>query len=66
VIRAFRRLNLTYLNPIFALHGYRIFRFQPYDEPVDYLLITRRFTLSEFQPITGYRIGETIYLDVKP
>ncbi len=69
IIFLFWHLNLHYMNLLFAILGYRVFTVYPPDNgnPVTgkatLALITRRVRLLPGEPLTAYRLSDTVYLE---
>jgi len=67
IVFLFWRLNLHYMNILFAVLGYRVFTvYAPADENpvtgrVGLVLITRRVALSPGQHLVTYRLSDTVY-----
>lgn len=70
VIFLFWYLDLHYTNLLFAALGYRVFAvYSPIDNnPLtgrgSQVLITRRRTLSQNDKVMGYRLSDTVYLEI--
>ncbi len=64
----FWHLNLHYMNPAFAMYGYRVLTVYPSDDgnpPVGtapHAVITRRPSLAPGDRVAGYRLGNTVFL----
>ncbi len=71
IIVLFWRLNLHYVNILFAIGGFHIFSVYPptqdnlYANPDSYILITRSRTLHTGQNIVGLRLSNTVYMQVE-
>ena len=69
VIVIFWNLNLHYINFIFIIQGYRTFVVHPPDDGnpysggEDYILVTRRASISSGQHIIAYRVSDTVFLE---
>ena len=69
IVFLFWRLNLHYMNLIFAIIGYQVFTVSPPDDGnphsgrESFVLITRRKQLSEGATIYAYRLSNTVYLE---
>jgi hypothetical protein len=69
IVFLFWHLNMHYMNVLFALQGYRVFTVYP---PADgniatgksnFVLITKRTTLSAGTRIDAYRLSDTVYME---
>jgi len=70
IIFIFWHLNLHYMNIIFACLGYRIFTvFSPVNNHLNgrksHVIITHRECLLPGEQLIGYRISNTVYLEVE-
>ena len=69
IVFLFWRLNLHYMNLIFAFGGYQVFTVSPPDDGnphtgrESFVLITRRKQLSSDISLTAYRLSNTVYLE---
>lgn len=67
IVFLFWRLNLHYMNLIFAVLGYQLFAVSPPDDRNPhtgrerFVLITRRKQLDEGVLVTAYRLSNTVY-----
>lgn len=70
IVFLFWHLNLHYINLLFAVLQYRVFTvYPPKDENplsnrTSQVLITRQRSLAEGEEISGYRLSNTVYLEV--
>ena len=70
IVFLFWRLNLHYINLVFAVLGYRVFTVYPPDDgnPITgktkFTVITRRVMLNPSQTIIPYRLFDGVYLDL--
>ncbi len=70
IVFLFWHLNLHYMNLLFAALGYRVFTVYPPkdDNPLtgnaSQVLITRRVTVSPGERLVGYRLSDTVYLEM--
>ena len=69
IVFLFWRLNLHYMNLIFAVLGYQLFAVSPPDDGnphtgrESFVLITRRKHLSEEIEVIAYRLSDTVYFE---
>ena len=69
IVFLFWRLNLHYINVLFALRRYQVFTVSPpadgsrYTDHEKLALITRRGTLTPGESLRAYRISDTVYLE---
>lgn len=72
IVFLFWRLNLHYINILFALSGYRVFTVfpppsdNPYSSQESFVLITFRRSLTRNMEFDPYRISNTVYFERKP
>jgi len=71
IVFIFWRLNLHYINLVFALRGYHVFTIyppadtNPYSGKTSYMLITQRVSVSEGTRIIAHRVSDTLYIEEK-
>ncbi len=71
IVFLFWRLNLHYMNVIFAVFGYQIFTVFPPEDNNSYtgketfILITQRRSLTPGNHFSAYRLSDTVYLESK-
>lgn len=71
IVFIFWRLNLHYINLVFALRGYRVFTIyppadtNPYSGKTSYVLITQRVSVSEGTRLIAHRVSNTVYIEEK-
>ena len=69
IVFLFWRLNLHYINVLFALRRYQVFTVSPppddnrYTDRAKFAVITRRTTLTPGERLRAYRISDTVYLE---
>jgi len=69
IVFLFWHLHLHYMNLLFAVLGYRVFTVSspvddnPLSGKTNFVLITRRVTLSPGESITAYRLSDTVYFE---
>lgn len=67
IVFLFWLLGLHYMNIFFALAGYRVFTVHPpedgnrFSDHQDFVLVSRRSTIADGQPIQAYRLSDTVY-----
>ncbi|MDX2206155.1 MAG: hypothetical protein SFU57_00790 [Gemmatimonadales bacterium] len=70
IVFLFWHLNLHYMNLMFAVLRYRVFTIyppadgNPHTAKTRQVLITRRVNLASGERIVGYRLSNTVYLEV--
>ena len=70
IVFLFWHLNLHYMNVLFAVLGFRVFTIYPPkdDNPLSgkasQVLITRRAIVSAGEHLVGYRVSDTVYLEM--
>ncbi len=71
IVFLFWRLNLHYMNILFALRGYQVFTVSspqdgnPHTGKEPFVLITPRRVLSPGDTVFAYRLSNTVYLEEK-
>ena len=69
IVFLFWHLNMHYMNVLFAIKGYRVFTvYPPTDENVlsgksNFVLITRRVTLTPGTKLDALRLSDTVYME---
>ncbi len=69
IVFLFWRLNLHYMNLLFALRGYRIFTVSPPDDgnphtgQKDFVILSRRTQIAEGIHLTAYRLSNDVFLE---
>jgi hypothetical protein len=69
IVFLFWHLNMHHMNVLFAMQGYRVFTVYPPDDSnvltgkSNFVLITRRVTLSPGTKVDAYRLSDTVYMD---
>ena len=67
IVFLFWRLNLQYMNLVFAVMRYQVFTVlppvsdNPYDTKEKVVLITRRRSLNQGDQVRAYRLSDTVY-----